>query len=323
MPKIILQVGHLNIEKITSEGLRSWRDVNYLKRSTGASGERNYHSTLIAPKLKEKLVAKGFEVVIVDAIYSKETSSKADLWVSMHYDGGGDENRCMISSPLRNANPVYLNAKAHDSADKFCEVWKSIYPNVTGTINRDNRITAGMLEYYAFDYTDMNTPSVIIEHFNNTSAKGAELKQKFESVVNGDYLAILKYFGMDEGNNSQTFTLDTDIPSEVETKYKLKRYESYNNKWTFGDLIDNWCAKDKLLNDYDKKVDELMVKQAKEVEALNKQITTLNRQIVEKNTQIETLKEENKKLLLGKEYTVEQLVLLIWNKVKGVKVQTK
>lgn len=321
MKKVILQIGHLNIEKITSEGLRSWRDVNYLKKSTGASGERKYFSEVIVPELKKRLEQAGIEVLVSDAIYNDITKQKADLWVSFHYDGGGDENRCMISSPLRNANPLYLNSKAHDEADKFCEIWKGIYPNVTGAINRDNRITAGMLEYYAFDYTDMNTPAVIIEHFNHTSLKGQELKEKYQSVVHGDYLAILKYFGMD-GEPAITYTLITDIPAEVEEKYKLKEAKTYNNKWTFGDLISDWYNKDKLIQEYDKKVDALVAKYAKELEKKDTEITTLKGQIATLNAKIKEQEETIKKILAGKKYTVEQLVILIWNKIRGIEIDT-
>lgn len=308
--KLIFQVGHLNIEQLTNEGLRSWRDVASLKKSTGASGERNYFSTLIVPELKKKLEAQGFEIVVCNAIYSKEVTQKADLWISFHYDGGGEENRAMISSPLRNAN--YLNSKAHDSADKFCEIWRELYPSMTGTINRNERITAGMLEFYAYDYVDMNTPAVIIEHFNHTSPKGAELKQDYMKVVNADYLAIMKYFGL-EAPVSEHFSIETDIPSSVEEKYKLKDYKDYDNHWTFGQLIEDWCDKSKKKVLYEKEIDLLKLASTEGKKITDKQIQDLK-------TEVEVQKEAVKKALEGKEYTIEQLVFLIWNKIKGQKV---
>jgi|GEM_PF-6663779 len=313
MPKIILQVGHWNIEQITNKGLRSWRSIKVLRKSTGASGEREYNHNKIAPMLKKKLEDAGFEVTIVDAIYSNEVIKKADLWVSLHYDGGGNENRCMISSPKRGQG--YLHAKAHDKADKFCESWREVYPKYTGAINRNERITVGMLEYYGFDYVNMDTPAVIIEHFNHTSERGGYLKQHPEKVAHGDYLAILKFFGKDE-TTLETFTLETDIPKEVEEQYKLKEYTRYSKHWTFGDFIKDWVKiiddVKKLQKDYNFKLDKLQ----KQVNILQKEKKGLELKLDTKDEEIKILRKQSLDKL-----TVGQTLMLVWERIKDLKLK--
>ncbi len=197
MKKVCIAVGHWNIEGITSQGLRKWRRVDALKKSTGASGERNYHWDKVMPLLRDKLIKAGIQVHITDAIYSNDIYKQDyDLLIALHYDGGGTENRCMISSPLRGVNPPYLYKEAHDKADEFCRIWKEIYPAMTGAINRDNRITAGMTEHYLWDYVKEGTPAVLIEHFNHTSAKGQELKNNPGLVAEADFQAIVKFLGI-------------------------------------------------------------------------------------------------------------------------------
>lgn len=199
MKKVCIQVGHWGIENITSESLRSWRSADVLKRSTGASGERIWHWNKWMPLLKNKLIAAGVQVFIVGATYQKEIyDQEYDLWISGHYDGGGTGERCMISSPNRATAPSYLNSGAFSEAERFCSIWKGIYPAVVGVPNRDNFITAGMRDYYAFDYVGYNTPAVIVEHFNHTSPKGTQLKQDPEKVAEGDFKAIMKFLGIDK-----------------------------------------------------------------------------------------------------------------------------
>lgn len=199
---VCLQVGHWGIENIDTpeqnKHLRAWRSTSVLKRSTGASGERDYHWDQVMPLLRDKLIAAGVQVYLVNAIWNEVTYNRReyDLWVSLHYDGGGSENRCMISSPLINKKPKYLSESAHRKAVEFARIWKETYPQLTGTINRDNRITAGMLEYYAFDYVGYDTPAVIIEHFNHTSERGTFLKENPELVAEADFKAIIKFLGI-------------------------------------------------------------------------------------------------------------------------------
>ena len=242
MKSICIQVGHRGIENISAKNLRRWRSAEVLSHSTGASGERDYHWNKVMPLLKDMLIKKGIQVYITGAIWDDiYKDHNFDLWVSLHYDGGGSQNRCMISAPTRKAIPAFLNDKAQREAERFCAIWKTVYPEVTGAINRDERITEGMLWYYAFDYVPLDTPAVIIEHFNHTSEKGKELKQKPELIAEADYKAILEFLDIPEEEPSKKYEVifqdkkiaeyDFDISKkliELEKNLKIKVGEYTN-----------------------------------------------------------------------------------------------
>jgi len=199
MKSVLIAVGHWNIENITQEGLRSWRSSSVLKRSTGASGERNYHWNEIMPRLRDKLIDADVQVYITDATYNADIYNRNyDLCVFLHYDGGGSGERCMISAPNRATQPQYLNPDAFTEAERFAQIWKTTYPEIVGVPNRDDKITIGMRDYYAFDYVGFDTPSVIIEHFNHSSHRGSFLKNNPELVAEADYQSIKKYLGIED-----------------------------------------------------------------------------------------------------------------------------
>ena len=199
MKRVCLQIGHWGIENITKEGLRSWRDVNYLKTSTGASGERDYFWEKIRQPLTDKLNATGqMHVYIAGATYNPEIyNQEYDLWISFHWDAGGTGERCMISAPNRATQPAYLHETAQSEAERFCQVWKSIYPSIV-EVPFNTMVTDGMKDYYAYDYVGYDTPAVLIEHFNATSTRGTYLKEHPELVVEGDFKAICKFLGIPE-----------------------------------------------------------------------------------------------------------------------------
>ena len=198
MPKsVLLIVGHQNIANITKEGLRSWRDANALRASTGGTGEANFNWNDVMPKLRDLLIAKGLQVFITDAIYHKDTYSREyDVAIALHDDGGNTNNRSMSSAPLVGATPAYLNAPAQAEAERFARVWNKTYPAKTGTINNDGAVTAGMREYYMFDYIGSDTPMIIVEQFNRDSPKGKELRQNPTLVAQGNADAILEFLGI-------------------------------------------------------------------------------------------------------------------------------
>jgi hypothetical protein len=196
MKTVLIVIGHYNAESITSQGLRSWRDWNYLRRSTGASGERDFNYKVME-KLRDKLIAAGVQVYIHDATYKTEVYNRNyDLLVTLHYDAGGTEERCMIAAPKRGQTPPYLFEQAQVLSEKFADIWRRVYPQVVGVPNRDNRITEGMTDHYLWDYVKEGTPCAIIEHFNHTSPKGTELKKNPELVAEGDFKAIREFLGI-------------------------------------------------------------------------------------------------------------------------------
>lgn len=272
MKKVCLQVGHQNIEQITSEGLRSWRSADVLKRSTGASGERDWHWNEWMPRLRDKLIQAGVQVYIIDAKYSSETyNQEYDLWISGHYDGGGTGKRCMVSAPNRDTVPAYLNEAAQREAERFCAIWKSTYPDLVGVPNKDEFITPGMKDYYAFDYVGLDTPSVIVEHFNHTSPMGGQLKSDPDKVVEGDFKAIMEYLQLANGDDTCTVELS-------DCRDKLK---------TANELLGNKSEEmARLTKDYNETLDKL-----KKQEADN---TDLLQQLTESRNEIGSLKLELK-----------------------------
>ena len=249
MKKVCIQVGHWNIENITSSNLRSWRSATYLKRSTGASGERNWHWNEWMPRLRDKLIAAGVQVYVVDAIYHNAVyNQEYDLWISGHYDGGGDSERCMISAPNRATQPAYLNSGAFTKSEEFCNIWKQVYPSKVNQPNRDDKITAGMKDYYAFDYVGYDTPSVIVEHFNHTASGGQSLKNSPDLVAEADCQAILRFLGIEGGQgkdyvvtykNNAIHSLDYDpVAKNKELIEEISKQEQALNtlKASVGDL---------------------------------------------------------------------------------------
>lgn len=352
MKKVCLQVGHWGIEGINTPEqkaqLRSWRDTSVLQRSTGASGERDYHWNKVMPLLRDKLIAAGVQVYIVDAIYRAETyNQNYDLWVSLHYDGGGTENHSMVSSPLRGASPAYLNAQAHNEADRFCEIWRRTYPAKTGTINRNERITAAMREYYAFDYVPYDTPAAIIEHFNHTSALGEQLKQNAEIVAQADFEAIIEFLGIT--NQPQPINLgdkqiDFDDPEGQRRQVKWYVSEWWNRKDQVKRLEGDITTRDTTIVQLNQtvkaKTTEVAEAQAQITKVQNECATKLEEKgkqigdLTTKNTNLQTEITGYKNTIIAKdqriaelisnqntELTIGEVLKLLWEKIKPIKLR--
>lgn len=214
----LIIVGHKNIPQITSEGLRSWRSVSALKASTGGSSEAVFNWDQVMPKLRDLLIVRGIQVFITDAIYHKETYSRDyDCAILLHDDGGNTNNRSMSSAPLRGVTPPYLNPGALTASEKFATIWNKKYPEITGTINTPAAVTAAMRENYAFDYIGMDTPAILVEHFNRDSQKGKDLRANPDLVAKGDAEAIFEFLGLSSGPTE---------PSTEELKKKIKELEA-------------------------------------------------------------------------------------------------
>ena len=352
MKKVCIQVGHWGIEGIDTaeqkQFLRPWRDTSALKRSTGASGERDYHWNKVMPILRDKLIAAGVQVYIVDAIYRPEIyNQNYDLWISLHYDGGGTENRSMVSSPLRDKNPKYLNTQAHNEADRFADIWRRVYPKMVGTINRNERITAGMLEYYAFDYVPYDTPAVILEHFNHTSSLGEQLKNNPEIVAQADFEAIVEFLGITTqppATNIADTKIDFDDPQGQRRQVKWYVSEWWNRYDQTERLKGEIATKDSRISELEKLLDaketevttwrnkvtdvqnecnRKLEEKGKEIAALTTKntnlqsiITDLNNQIIQKDNRIaQLIKDSNLELTVG------EVLLLLWDKIKTIKLR--
>ena len=288
--KVCIAVGHWNIENITSEGLRSWRSSEVLKRSTGASGERDYHWNRVMPLLRDKLIQAGIQVYITDAIYNEYTYTQDyDLWIALHYDGGGTGERCMVAAPNRATKPDYLNEPAFSAAERFAAIWKQTYPDIVGVPNRDEFISAGMVDYYAFDYVGYDTPAVIVEHFNHTSDRGTFLKQNPELVAEGDYQAIIKFLGIED--------IITDDKYRVMYKGEVIATYDYNPE----DKLHECAEKNKVLS-------EQLAEKTKEVADLTVALQTQESDNATLATDLRTCHDQRDKLTVEKKALEGQLV---------------
>ena len=196
---ILLICGHWNIENMTTKGLRKWRSAVALRKSTGASGERDWLWNVLRPRLTEKLIAKGIQVFITDAIYNEDIYSRDyGLAIALHYDASNENSRCMSAKPRPTIDPPFISADASAKSDKFISDWLSIYPSKTGITSNQGAVTEGMTDYYAWDYVGTNTPSVIIEHGNNTCPSDHDkMFNNPDLIAEADVEAVVKYFGLE------------------------------------------------------------------------------------------------------------------------------
>ena len=310
MKSVCIQIGHWQIENISAKNLRSWRSAETLSHSTGASGERDYHWNKVMPVLKKLLIDKGIQVYITSGIWDDiYKDHNFDLWISMHYDGGGSENRCMISAPTRSASPAFLSEKAQREAERFCALWKSVYPELTGTVNRDNMITEGMLWYYAFDYVPLETPAVIIEHFNHTSIKGGELKANPELVAQADFQAILKFLDIPEVEPSGIYELFLKGAKLGELDYDpIKR---------ISELEATLATKQKEIEKLTKEFEDYKVAKTKEISDLN-----ISHIAYVGQTEKVITKKDGENLLLGVEITTLKNTIKVLKESSNLDIYT-
>jgi len=184
---------------MTTKGLRKWRSAVALRKSTGASGERDWLWNVLRPRLTEKLIAKGIQVFITDAIYNEDIYSRDyGLAIALHYDASNENSRCMSAKPRPTIDPPFISADASAKSDKFISDWLSIYPSKTGITSNQGAVTEGMTDYYAWDYVGTNTPSVIIEHGNNTCPSDYDkMFNNPDLIAEADVEAVVKYFGLE------------------------------------------------------------------------------------------------------------------------------
>lgn len=232
MKSILLIAGHWNIETITAKGLRRWRAYSELRKSTGASGERNWIWEQLIPLLRDKLIAAGVQVYITDAIYHEETYSRDyDLCLALHYDAGGTDSRCIISKPNLSQDPPYLFPEASQKADQFISDWLAVYPQMTGIASRQDRITDGMTDYYAWDYVKEGTPSVIIEHGNNTCIDDSrKMMNQTEMIAEADVEAVKRFFGIsvpEEPENPPEQPTEPQGPDNAGNEVTIKSYQDF------------------------------------------------------------------------------------------------
>ena len=185
MKKICLQAGH--------KGVTSGQ--------TGTAGEQelNWRITL---RLSEILISKGFQLYIVDANPpDSQINQDFDFFLAIHgdwdspLDGGG-----CISAP----DPAYddNNTESKRIVDFIRKSYFSPYTEDTGIVERPNKVTVDMTQYYMWDRLTAKTPCGLIEL--------GEVLDAHDKVIlaNTDRVAIAIAKGI-----CKAFNVPFDLPS--------------------------------------------------------------------------------------------------------------
>jgi hypothetical protein len=131
-----------------------------------------------------------------------------DLFISLHYNGSSIPN-----SSGCNAGRA-LNDPAHAQADEFIDIWRSIYPTVTGIpLDPMVPISPNVQYYYAFVDTSPLTPGVLIEHGYGAPGQGDHdiLYNNIDLIAQADTTAICAFLKIDP----PTFTAPTSTPGST------------------------------------------------------------------------------------------------------------
>jgi hypothetical protein len=128
------------------------------------------------------------------------------VFVSLHYNGSNTPNTSGCNAGRA------LNDPAHAQADEFIDIWRSIYPTVTGIpLDPTVPISPNVQYYYAFEDTSPSTPGVLIEHGYGASGQGDHdiLYNNIDLIAQADVRAICAFLKVDP----PTFTDSAPTPS--------------------------------------------------------------------------------------------------------------
>lgn len=187
MYTIVLQEGHINIEKNVDPSLRS---------GTGTDGEQEL-TQRIAIHLAALLRQKGFDVTIVDANANDGSliNTNYDFFLAIHGDanvygtGGG-----FITAP----DPAYdaVNEKSIAIANEIARHYFSPYTEDTGIVEHLERNNPNATKYYMWDFLSANTPCALIELGVVKDAHDNVILADSNRVVNALARGICSAFGV-------------------------------------------------------------------------------------------------------------------------------
>ncbi len=113
----------------------------------------------VATRIKEKLVAAGYDVDLLEEFDERLENYKALAVVSIHADSCGfiDDNATgfKVAGALANLNP--------EKSSRLAACLSSRYAQVTGLRFHPGSVSAHMTSYHAFDEIDLDTTAAIIE----------------------------------------------------------------------------------------------------------------------------------------------------------------
>jgi hypothetical protein len=116
------------------------------------------------------------------------------LFVSLHYNGSNTPNTSGCNAGRA------LNDPAAPRADAFIDIWRSIYPTVTGIpLDPTVPISPNVQYYYAFEDTSPSTPGALIEHGYGPPGQGDHdiLYNNIDLIAQADVRAICAFLKID------------------------------------------------------------------------------------------------------------------------------
>jgi hypothetical protein len=122
------------------------------------------------------------------------TTQDYTVFVSLHYNGSNTPNTSGCNAGRA------LNDPAHTAADEFIDIWRSIYPTVTGIpIDPTVPISPNVQYYYAFEDTSPSTPGVLIEHGYGAPGQADHdiLYDNIDLIAQADVRAICAFLKID------------------------------------------------------------------------------------------------------------------------------
>jgi hypothetical protein len=122
------------------------------------------------------------------------TTQDYTVFISLHYNGSNTSNTSGCNAGRA------LNDPAHTQADEFIDIWRSIYPAVTGIpLDPTVPISPNVQYYYAFEDTSPSTPGVLIEHGYGAPGQGDHdiLYNNIDLIAQADVRAICAFLKID------------------------------------------------------------------------------------------------------------------------------
>jgi hypothetical protein len=116
------------------------------------------------------------------------------LFISLHYNGSTNPNTSGCNAGRA------LNDPAGAQADEFIDIWRALYPTVTGIpLDPLVPISPNVQYYYAFVDTSPSTPGVLIEHGYGAPGQGDHdiLYNNIDLIAQADVRAICAFLKID------------------------------------------------------------------------------------------------------------------------------
>ncbi len=160
--RVLLIPGHVNIESLTAEGLRSWRDWRTLQRGTGAAGERELNAD-VAARLQRALISRGVDTFVTDATYDAAVyAQRWDLCLALHaHRDAGEHGRVAIPDVV---DPPFISDAARARSAAFAQLFVQLWPQLAGVaVDPNDTGTLGMRQLYTWDYVPNDSAAAIVE----------------------------------------------------------------------------------------------------------------------------------------------------------------